>query len=52
MDLCIHNNKKIILESNQGEVLFMGINNKGQLIGEGKNNKMVTINESSITIKA
>jgi|TARA_A100001015_G_scaffold138132_1_gene153128 BirA family biotin operon repressor/biotin-[acetyl-CoA-carboxylase] ligase len=51
MDLCIHNNKKIILESNQGEVLFTGINSKGQLIGKGKNNKIVTISESSITIK-
>ena len=48
-NLCIHNEKEIMLESNNEELLFMGINHDGQLIGKNKDNKILFVNESSIS---
>lgn len=48
-NLCIHNEKEIMLESNNEELLFMGINHDGQLIGKNKDDKILFVNESSIS---
>ena len=48
-NLCIHNEKEIMLESNNEELLFMGINHDGQLIGKNKDNKILFVSESSIS---
>ena len=48
-NLCIHNEKKIMLESNNEELFFMGINHDGQLIGKKKDDKILFVNESSIS---
>ena len=48
-NLCIHNEKEIMLESNNEELLFMGINHDGQLIGKKKDDKILFVNESSIS---
>ena len=48
-NLCIHNEKEIMLESNNEELLFMGINHFGQLIGKNKDDKILFVNESSIS---
>ena len=48
-NLCIHNEKEIMLESNNEELLFMGINHDGQLIGKNKDEKILFVNESSIS---
>ena len=48
-NLCIHTKKEIILESNNEELLFMGINHDGQLIGKKKDDKILFVNESSIS---
>ena len=47
-NLCIHNEKEIMLESNNEELFFMGINHDGQLIGKKKDDKILFVNESSI----
>ena len=49
INLCIHNEKEIMLESNNEELLFMGINHDGQLIGKKKDDKILFVNESSIS---
>ena len=48
-NLCIHNEKQIMLESNNEELFFMGINHDGQLIGKKKDDKILFVNESSIS---
>jgi BirA family biotin operon repressor/biotin-[acetyl-CoA-carboxylase] ligase len=48
-NLCIHNEKEIMLESNNEELFFMGINHDGQLIGKKKDDKILFVNESSIS---
>ena len=48
-NLCIHNEKEIMLESNNEELFFMGINHDGQLIGKNKDDKILFVNESSIS---
>ena len=48
-NLCIHNGKEIMLESSNEELLFMGINHNGQLIGKKKDDKILFVNESSIS---
>lgn len=48
-NLCIHNEKEIMLESNNEELLFMGINHDGQLIGKNKDDKILFVSESSIS---
>ena len=48
-NLCIHNEKKIMLESNNEELFFIGINHDGQLIGKKKDDKILFVNESSIS---
>ncbi|MEC7513392.1 MAG: biotin--[acetyl-CoA-carboxylase] ligase [Pseudomonadota bacterium] len=48
-NLCIHNEKEIMLESNNEELLFMGINHDGQLIGKKKDDKILFVSESSIS---
>ena len=48
-NLCIHNEKEIMLESNNEELLFMGINHDGQLIGKDKDDKILFVSESSIS---
>ena len=48
-NLCIHNEKEIMLESNNEELFFMGINHDGQLIGKKKDGKILFVNESSIS---
>ena len=48
-NLCIHNEKEIVLESNNEELFFMGINHDGQLIGKNKDDKILFVNESSIS---
>ena len=48
-NLCIHNEKEIVLESNNEELFFMGINHDGQLIGKKKDDKILFVNESSIS---
>ena len=48
-NLCIHNGKEIMLESSNEEMLFMGINHNGQLIGKKKDDKILFVNESSIS---
>ncbi|MEC7805255.1 MAG: biotin--[acetyl-CoA-carboxylase] ligase [Pseudomonadota bacterium] len=48
-NLCIHNEKEIMLESNNEELIFMGINHDGQLIGKKKDDKIFFVNESSIS---
>ena len=48
-NLCIHNEKEIMLESNNEELLFMGINHDGQLVGKNKDDKILFVNESSIS---
>ena len=48
-NLCIHNEKEIVLESNNEELLFMGINHDGQLIGKNKDDKILFVSESSIS---
>ena len=48
-NLCIHNEKEIMLDSNNEELFFMGINHDGQLIGKKKDGKILFVNESSIS---
>lgn len=48
-NLCIHNEKEIMLESNNEELFFMGINHDGQLIGKKKDDIILFVNESSIS---
>lgn len=48
-NLCIHNEKEIMLQSNNEELFFMGINHDGQLIGKKKDDKILFVNESSIS---
>ena len=48
-NLCIHNEKEIMLESNNEELLFMGINHDGHLIGKNKDDKILFVSESSIS---
>ena len=48
-NLCTHNEKEIVLESSNEELFFMGINHDGQLIGKKKDDKILFVNESSIS---
>ena len=48
-NLCIHNEKEIMLESNNEKLLFIGINHDGQLIGRNKDDKILFVSESSIS---
>jgi BirA family biotin operon repressor/biotin-[acetyl-CoA-carboxylase] ligase len=50
-NLCIHNEKEIMLESNNEKLFFMGINHDGQLIGKNKDDKILFVNESSISFR-
>ena len=49
--LCAHLNHYVLIESSKEKVKFLGVNQRGELLGKSENGEIIELNESSIKVE-